>query len=59
MIRHSFETSSMMYIGGNESQRGNPIWIIASNHNKESVETNGHVTVVRRRKVNKIRPILG
>lgn len=59
MIRTSFETTSLAYIGGNETSRGRPMWEIAADYNKESKQLNGNVTSVRRRNVKSIRPILG
>ena len=60
MIKSGFDNTSLDYVGGNETNRGRPIWEIAKDFNRESIEKNGHVTVVvRRDNPGKTRRILG
>lgn len=44
------------YFGSNEDVRGNPMWVIARNHNQESIRLNGVTTLTVRRKSTRYYP---
>lgn len=49
----------MIYFGDNSDQytKQDKIWHVAKRHNQQSKELNGHVTVVRRRKVKSVKRV--
>lgn len=46
-----------VFMGGNTEDNGDKIWNIANRYNQASKQLNGHVTVVRRRQVEKVKPV--
>ena len=53
MIKSGFDNTSLAYMGGNETNRGRPIWEIARDYNQESREKNGAVTCIYRHQTTK------
>jgi len=53
------ETSNGKFFGGNDTNSHRPMWLIARDYNRKSVELYGQVTSVCRHKVESTRRILG